>query len=168
MNLKPLTFLFLFLLATSQIGMAIAAGQQRFETYSPSLTSAETALSTAFVAVSKAEKAGANVSDLIQSLYSAGIILEESQDEFRQGNSDNGSFLASTCANLSAEIKNNANDREKNAASEIQMNQILAICGSALAIIFINVSVFLLWRFFKKKYYNKILKMKLRITKNES
>jgi len=116
------------------------------------LERAETALASSYLAVSEAEKAGANVTVLLRKLNDAGLFLDKAHQEYRVGNLSGSIYFAEISYNISSETASRAIRLKDLAASEAARNFWFAVATSSVSI---GAIVFLssrLWRRFKHWY----------------
>ena len=120
------------------------------------LQAANTAVEQAFNAVSAAEKAGANVTDLLNQLNGATDLLAQAQNAYRIGDNIESLNSANAVLPIAQKVTSQA-QAAKESANVTNQNSFwstiaLAIMGS---FVFILV-LFLVWRRFKRKYINNL------------
>jgi hypothetical protein len=118
--------------------------------------SADRALQAAFVTVSDAERAGANVSSLIARLNEAGSALASARVAFDAGNYSGAVGLADLSEGLADAVAADAGvfkDDAVTQASRRWMTVLPSLVGSAL---FVTVLFFLWWQF-KRFYRGRLL-----------
>lgn len=135
---------------------------------SSAIESAELAVGLAYEAVLEAEGAGANVSGLLNELNDGAEALSKAYMSNRVGNFDDAIYFADLCYDLVGSIEAEANELRDVAAGERNQRLLLNTLSSVLAIVCIFYGGFFGWRFFKRRYYRRVLKMKPEVASNES
>ena len=124
------------------------------------LVRAEEDLASAYVAVEDAGIAGANVSVLLVRLDITGGLLSDAYNAYRLGDFDRAYTYAVNCSDRIAEIVSEALGL-KSQAERAYNDMLLLTAGASsagLSVLFV-LSLFV-WRFLKKKYVERFLKMK--------
>ena len=124
------------------------------------LSRAESDLGSVYVSLAKAERAGANVTILLNKLSQAGNFLSEAYTMFRAGNYQNAVSLAESC---SSTVEGVAEDAAKLRFSAERLNNdrlFLTVAGSGVGLIFLFVLGFFGWNFLKKWYAKRVLNSK--------
>jgi hypothetical protein len=121
---------------------------------------AEYDVGSAFVAVAEAERAGADVSVLLDTLDSAGGFLSEANVAFSAGNYESAFSFAVACSSTVAGVAEDA--ARLKVAAEIAES---ASFFSTLIVSGIGVGVVLacacfVWWFLKRRYFRRVLDMK--------
>lgn len=132
------------------------------------IESAELAVDLAYEAVLEAEGVGANVSGLLDELNEGAEALSKAHISNRVGNFDDAVYFADLCYDLVAGIEAEANELRDLAVADRNHRLLLASFGSVLAVVCIFCGGFFSWRFFKSRYYRRVLKMKPEVASNES
>jgi len=131
------------------------------------LIDAENDLVSAYVAVGEAEKAGANVSELLVELRFAGTLLAGACNTNRTGDYDKAYSFAINCSESVNGIADEALglklEAEKAYSGRLFMTG--AVSSVALSVLFV-LSLFG-WRFLKKKYVERVLGMKPKVERAE-
>jgi hypothetical protein len=120
------------------------------------VASADSTLQVAFVTVSDAERAGANVSGLIARLNEAGSALTSARVALDAGNYSGAASLAALSEGLADAVAADAAVSKDNAvtqASHWWVTVSLSLVGSASLL----AVLFLLWRRFKRLYKDRVL-----------
>jgi hypothetical protein len=123
------------------------------------IAGADQALRAAFVNVSDAERAGANVSGLIARLNVAGSEFTSAQVAFDAGNYSDAVSLAGLSRVLADGVAVDAGELKNDAVAQTSsrwMTVFLSFVGSAASV----AVLFLVWRRFKRFYWNRLLKNK--------
>lgn len=121
---------------------------------------AESKLVSAYMAVFKAEEAGANVSDLWNELNSCVQVLSKVHVLYRVGNFDEAVYFANLCYDSVAGMREEANRLEDLAASNRRQKFLLTSLVSSFSMVCIVFGGILGWRFFKRQYCRQVLKSK--------
>jgi hypothetical protein len=124
------------------------------------LQAANDALSRAFNVVLDAEKAGANVTDILTQFNYAAEVLAKAEDSYRVGNLDQAIIQSDSVFPITQQVTVSAQNA-KQAALASSNNPFLftAALKVIAAIIFILV-LFLVWRRFKRGYVNNLSEVK--------
>jgi hypothetical protein len=121
---------------------------------------ADNALRMAFEAVLDAERAGANVSDLIVKLDEAGGLLAEAENAYRVGNFSEAVSRAEGCSVLADGVVGEALSLKSSALADAQtafwQNLTFSCFGGATFL----VVLFFVWGWSKRVYAEKLLRMK--------
>jgi hypothetical protein len=151
-----------FSLSLTRLPFCVSAGDEA----SSAIGGADNALRRAFEAVLEAERAGANVSDLIVNLDEAGGLLAEAENAYRIGNFSEAISKAEQCSVLADGVMDEAISLkgEVLAGAQIAFWQDLTVTvmGSAVFL----VAMFFVWGWFKRAYAEKLLRMKLEVASN--
>jgi hypothetical protein len=121
---------------------------------------ADKAVTAAYIAVLNAEEAGANVSSLLVQLDEAGGFLSRAQMAYRSGDFDEAFSFANLAKNIGEEVRDEADGAKIVASAESQQRLWFAVTGSVVGTVLIAVGSFLGWRIFKRRYCERVLKMK--------
>ncbi|MFB3890235.1 MAG: hypothetical protein ACE14S_12155 [Candidatus Bathyarchaeia archaeon] len=123
------------------------------------VTDASNALRGAFVDVSSAETAGANVSALVSILTAAGDELTAGMAALNSGNYDDAAGNATACESLSLSISTDAAALEQAAAQNSANRWLVLVFSLAGSAVFASL-LFLAWRKFKRYYKTRLLESK--------
>lgn len=156
---------FMFLLIQVSIPWINASSDNPLST---PLTEAEKAFSSSYEIVSAAEEAGANVSSLIDQLNVGGDYLSEAYVWYRLGNSENANHFASLCYNIAENVRSDALALRDKAKSLRDAEFVATAFGSAVGVIVVVVSCFVVWRIFKYRYRRQVLGLKPEVIYGES
>jgi hypothetical protein len=121
---------------------------------------AERDLDSAFVAVSKAEDAGADVSALLNKLGSAGDFLSEAYAAFKTGDYVNANALAAQCSSAINGVADDAARLKTDAEAARSSGLLFAVVGSGVGLVLLVVFGFLGWRLLRRRYFEQTLEMK--------
>ena len=133
------------------------------------LIDAENILSSAYVAVLEVEKSGGNVSGLLMKLDSGGNFLAEAQTCYRNGDFDGAVYYAdlSRARNVTGLIEE-AGQLKVLAVSGYNERLFQTMAASGVAVVVIVLGSVVGWLIFKRRYFEKVLKMKPEVVKGES
>jgi hypothetical protein len=129
---------------------------------------AEEALVSAYDVVLEAEEAGANVSGLLDRLSVGGEYLAEAYNYVRLGDSENAGRLAGLCVEAVDDLEGEAALMREEAARLERADLLARVFGSAVGVVVVVVSGVLLWALFKRRYNEKILKLRPEVNDVES
>lgn len=132
------------------------------------IEAAESAVISAFEAVTVAEKAGGNVSGLLADLTEAGEFLAVAQMSHRNGDFDNAIYFANLSRDIGDEVKGEAYELQNSAGNENVQRMWFTMIGSVSGVILVVLGSFWFWRFFKRWYLRRVLRMKPEVAKDES
>lgn len=132
------------------------------------LQAANSAVNQAFNSVLDAEKAGANVTDLLTQLNTAAGILAQAENSNRTGNLSAAEAQAESVLPIAQEVTTAAQEAQQNALVSRQ-NIFWSTIAFTVIGVFVFVSVlFLFWRWFKRRYVMSLYKANLRCRSNEA
>ena len=151
-------FLVVFVILTLSLHGLCGAGG--YVEAASSLDGAEELVCQAFETVLKAEEAGANVSILMADLDEAGALLAEAEILRRNGNVDEAAGLADQAVVIANNVEREALEL-KNLASVNRQNVfwLSSVCSLVGVPVFLVV-LFFVWRWFRRVYVRRLLKMK--------
>ena len=132
------------------------------------LIDAENDLSSAYVAVGEAEKAGANVSELLVELRFAGTLLAEAYNTYNTNRTDNYDkpyLLAINCSEGVNGIVDEASSLKLEAENAYSGKLFMTAAVSSAALCVFFVLGLFGWRFLKRRYLKRILRMKPEVGK---
>lgn len=159
-----LSWAILFLALSSVWLGSVWAPTDRYVAVS-SISEAEQSLGQAFVAVSGAEKGGANVSRLLIKLNDGADLLSQSQLALGAGNFDEAASLANSSIALSGQVRDEAARLSVEAGYAAVDRDWLYLMVSVVAISIVLVVSAIGYRRFKQYYYGRLLKMKPKVAK---
>jgi len=132
------------------------------------LARAEVRVVSAYQAVLNAEKTGANVSGLLAQLNDVGKLLAEAKVAYRLGDYDGAVRLTGFCSEISERVKNEADRLQSEAHGHRIMSHWLIMTSSLVGTVAVGLGSFWSWRFFKSRYYERVLRMKPEVSFDES
>jgi hypothetical protein len=130
------------------------------------LQEASSAIGQAFNAVLSAEKAGGNTSQLLAKLNTAGEILAEAQNTYNSGTTANVSFMAENARQIAEQVNVDALNLLSKSLIESENNTMFTLIFSVVGAIMFGISLFLIWRRFKRAHLMKVLDMRPEVVEN--
>lgn len=127
---------------------------------SSKIAEADAAIRQAFVAVSDADKAGANVSSLAFTLNEAGGLLADANTAFRIGDYGNASSLAEQSISLVNGLVQEAGSFKTMAESEKLSSLIWTTALASIGLSMLFVASLFGWRLIKSRRFKNVLEMK--------
>ena len=132
------------------------------------IASAELAVDVAYEAVLEAEGVGANVSGLLVELSDGVEALSRAYMSSRVGDFDDAVYFADLCSDLVEGVEAEANELRDVAVVDRNQRLLLTAFGSVFAVVGVFCGGFFGWRFFKRRYHGRVLKLKPEVASNES
>jgi len=129
---------------------------------------AEFAVASAYEAVLEAEKAGANVSDLLEKLNVGAENLTKACMLYRIGDLEGAAHFADLCRSSVVDVTNEAETLRDLAVVERKKQVLVISLASTFGVGVTVFGGFLGWRRFKEWYLRRVLKMKPEVVSNES
>jgi len=148
--------------------VASASASKSEDVATLSIARAEENVSLAYQAVKDAEGARANISGLLSELNEAGELLAKANMSYRIGDFENATFLADASTEKSDSIKIEAYRIRDLALYQGLVNFQSTIAASILSVAAILFISFTGWRLFKRRYYQRVLKLKPEMRSCES
>jgi hypothetical protein len=130
------------------------------------LQTASNALERAFNVVLGAEKAGGNVTQLLVKLNTAGVLLAEAQNAYNSGNTTNVSFIADNVRQIADQVNSDAVNLRNASVLNSQNSFWLTLVFSVVGAVVFGVSLFIVWRRFKRDFIKKLLGSKPEVVSN--
>jgi len=127
---------------------------------------ANNAVNKAFNTVLDAEKAGGNVTQLLEKLNIAGILLAEAQNTFNSGNTANITSMAENAIQIATKVNGDAIILRNASLVESQNSFWLTLTFSIVGAVVFGVSLLLVWRRFRRSFMKKFLSMKPEVAEN--
>ena len=124
------------------------------------IAQADDSVRQAFVAVSDAAGAGANVSGLVSRLNGAGGLLVQANTAYRVGDYENATVFAGECISSVDGVVQEASDLKATAESDrlSQLGWGASFSSVGLSLLFV-VGLFG-WRFVRNRYFGSVLELK--------
>ena len=127
---------------------------------------ASSAVEQAFNAVLSAEKAGANVTGLLEQLTAATGLLAQAENSFRNGDKIAAANYAVQVIPIAQQVAGQATTAEESATVANQHVFEFTVTFVVIGSILFILGLFLVWRLFKRRYVNKMLEAKPEVTNN--
>lgn len=124
------------------------------------IESADSAIASAYQAVSEVEETGANVSGLLKDLNFGAEALAKANMLYRTGDFDEAVYFAELCYDVVVEVTAQANELKDLAVAERNQRFLINSLASTFGVGFAILGGILGWRLFKRRYYRRVLKMK--------
>jgi hypothetical protein len=134
---------------------------------SSDVADADAAVRSAFNATLQAEKAGANVSDLLARLNQAGLLLTEAEIASASGNSTDASGKAGQCIGIAQTVESDATALKASALDQARTVFWTYLTFSVVSTAAFVVALVLVWRRFKRGHVRNVLGMKPEVKSNE-
>ena len=159
-GLRSVAALFvLFVLVSSVSALGAMASAVESEAVS-AVEGAEEAVAEAFGAVVEAERAGGNVSELLDRLDFAAAYLATAKMCLRTGEFDGAVGNASLCMGALEGLVDDAAALRANAVTASSARFGMAIGGSVVGVVAVVCGSVVGWRWFKQRHYARALAMK--------
>lgn len=127
------------------------------------ISESEQSMAHAYDAVLDAERVGANVSGLLVRLNDAAGLLSESHMAFEAGDFEEAIRFAELSIEVGSEVGSEA-ELLKVKANNASVNRTWwFMFGSVLGVSFVLIASLLGYRYFKRRYYGRMLKMRPRV-----
>lgn len=131
-----------------------------------SIEAADSSINQAFTNILAAEEAGGNVTQLLARLNSAGSLLAEADNAYRNGNLVNVTSKAENARSIADQVNSDAISLQNASISRSQNSFILTLIFSVDGAIIFAVVLIIVWRWFKRGYMKKVLTSKPEVIKN--
>ena len=166
LRIIPVLFVLFVLLSSAVVGRVDAPDVENIAV--SAVEGAEQAAASAYLAVLEAENVGADVSELLRRLDSATLYLASARMSLRIGDFDGAIGNASFCVEALDAILSEVEVLKDEATKDLSEASLMAISGSIVGVVLVACISFFGWRFFKVRYYERVLKMKPEVVKGES
>jgi hypothetical protein len=128
-----------------------------------SVSRAEYDLGLAFNLVAKAERKGANVSQLLNELVTANDMLSKADFAIRAGDYDTANSLAVDCGHIVENVVAQWAPLNANAETSSRNELLFTVIVSDVGLVLLLIFGFLGWKLLKKKYRKQVMRMKPRL-----
>ena len=132
------------------------------------LQEANIAVNQAYSAVLDAEKAGANVTNLILRLNYALEILAQAENSYRTGSTDTAATQADNVFPIAQQIKTTAQNIKQDALISSQNNFWWTIVFTLVSTIIFLEALILFWLWFKRRYIKNLSEAKPEVVNTET
>jgi hypothetical protein len=176
-NVRKLSTLFLLLLVgctfcfLPAIRAEISSNQQvtvTAENAESKIQAAKLAIEQAFNTVLDSERAGANVTDLVEQLNGASQNCAEARNEFINGNYLAAETAADNAAFTASQVNTAAQNIKQSALNSIITRNLFTIAITIFIIVALVLALFLLWKRIKKNYLHDLSNAKPEVNSDES
>ena len=169
MTYSKLAFvLILFIALTSSLLVPLTLATSNQENAASALKKAEESVASAYQAVLDLKALGGNVTDSLSMLNEAAGFLAEAQVAYRLDKFEDVVRLANLCYDSSNRIKEKTDESLIQAARGQSADAFIRIAGSILGVAVVGVGSFWMWRVFRRRYHQRILKMKPEVSPDGS
>ncbi len=159
-NRKLFAIALFFLLAFSTLLLDEHSISARTSQTDSKLRQANNAVEQAFTAAYDAEKAGANITDLLARLNEAARILARAENSYRTGDFNAASAQADSVVPIAQEVTASAMDAKQTALASSQNTFWFNIAFTVIGIVVFVLALFLSWRWFKRRCVKNLYKAK--------
>ena len=150
-------FIFFVLLTLSKTGVSLAVSESEAALR---IDEAETAVNSAYVKVLEAEEKGADVLALLVKLNCGARNISEAQMRFRNGDFGGAVYYANLSVQSVEGVIEEAEQLKVLASDQYRENSFQTVTTSVLAVVVIILGDVICWQLSKKRYLQKLLKMK--------
>ncbi len=134
--------------------------------FSSRLLQADASVGHAFTAVLDAEKAGANVTGLLNQLNVAADLLAQADNLYRSGDVAGATNALNQVLPITQQVAVQTATAESNAKTASQNALVLTVVFSVVGSILFVLVLFWVWRAFKKRYISRMLASKPEVVDN--
>lgn len=127
------------------------------------LQQASTALDQAFSSVWDAEHAGANVTSLLDQLNPAANLLGQAENAYRNNDSNTAVIDANAVLPIAQQAIEDAQTTRETASVHAQTAFWSTVATTIIAAVVFVLALFLVWRWFKRNYVNRLLEARPQI-----
>ncbi len=164
---KLFVILLIFWTAGSPICLSNVSASSE-DVVASAIRESEEGLVSAYQAVLEADETGADVSSLLVELNEAGEALAGANTAHRMGNLADASRLADLCLEISEAVIGEAYILQVEAHGSRVVSYWLTSVGSLVGMVAVVLGSLWAWRFFKRRYYQRLLGMKPEVISDES
>ena len=158
-------FIVFFFLSSSLHDIRMLEGQ---EDWVHALDDAELKVVSAYKAIQIAEKNGAHVTGLVNTLGEAITLLNEAKIVYKSGNISTAISRVEECSAISLSIEHEAERLASISSDNARVELTMTIMSTAVAISIIFVVLYLTWKTSEKRYMRKIIEARPEVSQNES
>jgi hypothetical protein len=120
----------------------------------------------AFNTFSSAEKAGANVTALLNQLQGAANLLAQAENSYRIGDMNAAANFADQASTLAQQVGGQADAAKESATTSGQTAFLVTVASVVVGSFLLILGLFLGWRLFKRRYINNVLEAKPEVISN--
>jgi len=132
------------------------------------VSNAEEVLGVAFESVLEAEQAGADVSGLLGRMSLGGEYLGEANVRYRAGAYEEAVLFAGLCIETVDSVWGEAVELSGKAERLGEIDFVVRLFGSAVAVVVVGVTGFVAWRVFRRRYLERVFELKPEVVSGES
>ncbi len=159
-NIKQSIVALLIVLALSVCLLGVQLATAQIDQATSKLQAANTAVNQAFNAVLDAEKAGANVADLLAQINVAQGLLAQAENSNRTGDSNKAATQADSVLPIAQQVTNEAQDAQQTAIVSSQNGFWSTIALTVIGVLVFVLVLFLVWRRYKRNYIERLSEAK--------
>ncbi|MCW4009498.1 MAG: hypothetical protein NWF05_02620 [Candidatus Bathyarchaeota archaeon] len=171
MKSKPCGSILLFLITVSlflSFNSTMVSAQNSGTSLCSKLQEANTAVTTAFEVVLAAEKAGADVTSLLNQLNDATEILGQAETAYEAGNLTYAQNLGGQVVLIANQVLNSAYEVEQAASISFRNTLYVVVAATTICFAVFVTVLFVFWRRFKKNYTRNLADAKPEVPVYES
>lgn len=165
-NIKQSIVVLMIVLALSVCLLGVEQATAQTDQTTSKLQAANTAVNQAFNAVLDAEKAGANVTDLLAQINVAEGLLAQAENSDRTGNTNTAATQADSVLPIAQQVTNEAQNAKQTAIVSSQNALWSTIVLTAIGVFVFVLVLFLVWRRFKRNYIERLSEAKPELVSN--
>jgi hypothetical protein len=159
-NIKQSTVALLIILALSFCVLSVQEAGAQTDQASSKMQAADDAVNQAFNAVLDAEKAGANVTDLLVQINAAQNILAQAENSFRTGDSNTAAAQADSVLPIAQQVTLDAQNAKQTATTSNQNAYWSTIALTIIGVFVFILVLILVWRRFRQSYIDRLSEAK--------
>ncbi len=165
-NVKYFIIILFVVLTLSVCFLSVQQATAQTDSATSKLQAANTAVDQAFNAVLDAEKAGANVTDLLAQINVAEGLLAQAENSDRTGNTNTAATQADSVLPIAQQVTNEAQNAKQTAIVSSQNALWSTIVLTAIGVFVFVLVLFLVWRRFKRNYIERLSEAKPELVSN--
>ncbi len=157
---KLLNTALLAILLLSLCLLSISPVAAQIDQTSSKLRTAEIGVEQAFSAVLDAEKAGANVTDILSQLNYADIVLARAENSYRAGYLIQAGIQADSVLPIASHVTIDAQNAKQTAIANVQNASYASIAFTIIGSVIFVLVLFVVWRLFRRRYIKNLSQAK--------
>jgi CHASE3 domain sensor protein len=166
-NNKHFIIILFVILTLSVCFLNVQQATAQTDTTTSKLLAANTAVNQAFNAVLDAEKAGANVTDLLAQLNTAQGILAQADNSYRVGDTNTATTQATSVISIAQQVTLDAQNTNQTAIVSSQNGFWSTIALTVIGVFVFVLVLFLVWRRFRRNYIERLSGAKPELVSSE-
>ena len=166
-NNKHFIIILFVILTLSVCFLSVQQATAQTDSATSKLQAANTAVDQAFNAVLDAEKAGANVTDLLAHLNTAQGLLAQAENSDRTGDINTAATQADSVLPIAQQVTNEAQDAKQTAIVSSQNGFWFTIALTVIGVFVFVLVLSLVWRRFKRNYIERLSEAKPELVSHE-